>query len=175
MCGDVDEWSLTCRRRALWLDEFASPSNKTRWGVAGLIGEHIGALFSARGTGLASRSTGMCEKCVCVIFARVVRHKRPPRGSTLHSSAVSCFHERTFCGGFACFAQILEAMCPVEHMHDSEELFATSLDLSLDCGVFVRSFLVLLGEWLEETNRTTFGRAVRRIAKVRVKSLRKSS
>lgn len=131
--------------------------------------------FSALGTGLASRSTGMSRKCACVTFARVVRHKRPPRGSTLHSPAVSCSRKRTFCGGFVCFAEIFEAMCPVDHMHDSGELFTTLLDLSPDCGVSVRCFLVLRGEWLEETNRSTFGRAIRRIGEVRVKSLRKST
>lgn len=88
----------------------------------------------------------MSKKCACVIFAPLVRHKRPPRASTLHRPAVSCSHERTFCGGFVCFAAIFESMCPVDHVHDSEELFTTLLDLSPDCGVFVRSFLVLLGE-----------------------------
>lgn len=117
----------------------------------------------------------MSRKCACVTFARVVRHKRPPRGSTLHSPAVSCSRKRTLCGGFVCFAEIFEAMCPVDHMHDSGELFTTLLDLSPDCGVSVRCFLVLRGEWLEETNRSTFGRAIRRIGEVRVKSLRKST
>lgn len=88
----------------------------------------------------------MSEKCAFVIFARLLRHKRPPRGSTLHRPAVSCSHKRTFSGGFACFAQIVEALCPVDHTHDSEELFVTLLDLSRDCGVFVRCFFALRGE-----------------------------